>query len=85
MIYQVKAISGYVLGVWGVCRGAWVHAGVHGYARVGTGMHGVCAGMHGCLWMRAGVQGGARGAQCGWVWPGVAECAQVGASGHKCA
>ena len=59
--------------------------GARGCARVGTGMHGVCAGMHGCLWMRAGVQGGARGAQCGWVWPGVAECAQVSASGHKCA
>ena len=62
-----------------------MHTGVRGFARVGTGMHGVCAGMHGCLWMRAGVQGGARGAQCGCVWPGVAECAQVGTSVRECA
>ena len=41
MIYQVKGISGYVLGVCrcmqvsaGVCGYAWVFMGVRGYARV---------------------------------------------------
>ena len=42
-------------------------------------------GVCGCLWMCAGVQGGARGARCGCVWPGVAECAQVGTSVRECA
>ena len=31
----------------------------------------VCAGMHGCARVCVGVQGGARGARCGQVWPSV--------------
>ena len=59
------------MGMFGVCGECM---GARGCARVGTGMHGVCAGMHRCLWMRAGVQGGGgvHGVGvCGQVWPSV--------------
>ena len=79
------------MGMFGVCGECM---GARGYARVGMGMHGVCAGMHRCLWVSVDACGCARGCAGCTVWADVAWCgrvctgerkwAQVYASVHWC-
>ena len=70
------------MGMFGVCGECM---GARGYARVGMGMHGVCAGMHGCLWVSVDACGCARGCAGCTVWVCVTRCGRVCTGGHKCA
>ena len=49
--------------------------GISGHQWVCVGCARVCADVHGCAWVYAGVRVVTRG--CRWVWAGVGRCGRV--------
>ena len=74
MIYQVKAISGYVYGMCSVCKCVQVCVGVHGCVGMCAGVqgvHGVTRCGRVCTGERKWVQVGTSVRECALVYAGV--------------